>query len=270
MRPGIDNGNVPAAFARDVNAGTVRQKCDRSGSSTNINLRDHALLASRNREHLAFVFTSDIDFAIHRVHAHALRFGRHFYFSARLARIEIHNQSARIILICDEREFSVSGNCKLLRIGRNMPSIGELSRDGVNYSQAIRCLVRRRALGIHARRHARGAAQRDQDAPAIRRSVNSAWSLAYPENCNNSIRRAVNDTYIPRSFVANIHEIVRRFGRSGQRDTDSCSIANRQSAESHILPATSHRLSEQVRSRCRSSKLDVRCSLFDVCFNANP
>src|SRR6266480_3791399 len=130
--------------------------------------------------------------------------------------------------------------------------------------------VRRRALGIHARRHARGAAQRDQDAPAIRRRVNSAWSLAYPESYNNSIRRTVNDTYIPGSFVANIHEIIRGFSRSGQRYTNSCSTANRQTAESHILAATSYRLSEQVRSRCRSSKLDVRCSLLDVWFNAKP
>src|SRR2546430_15989647 len=62
-------------------------------SPAGIDFCDYALLAGIDREHLAFLFAGYVHFAVYRVDGDAFRLGRYLYFAARLAGIEIDNQS---------------------------------------------------------------------------------------------------------------------------------------------------------------------------------
>ena len=141
MQSRVDHGNVPAALASDVSTRAAREKCDRARPPTGVDLREDALFVGRNREHFAFFFARHIHFTIHRIHAHAFRFLRYLHLPARLPRAEIDNRRARIILVRDERKFSVFADRKLLRIGADMPAVDQLARVGIDHTEAIRRLV---------------------------------------------------------------------------------------------------------------------------------
>src|SRR4029077_1075067 len=106
-----------------------------------------------DREHFAFFFARDVYFRVARVHAHTFGFLGDFYFAARLPRTEIHNQSAGVVFVCDEGEFSIFADCELLRVGPDMPAVDQFARYWIDHTETVSGLVRRRAIFIDAGRH---------------------------------------------------------------------------------------------------------------------
>ena len=84
-----------------------------------------------------------------------------------------------------------------------------------SHAKAVRCLVRGRAIFIHAGRHSRRTAQRYKNPISIRRGMNATRPLADTKSCDHVFARAVDHRDIVRPFVAYEHEIVWGFGTNG-------------------------------------------------------
>ena len=190
-------------------------------------------MAGIDHEHLAFLFAGYVHFAVCRVDGDAFRLGRYFYFAARLAGIEIDNQSAGIVFICDEREFSVFADCELFRVGSDMPAIDQLARHRIDHTETISALVSGRAIFVHAGSHSRRTAQRDKNSRPIRCAVNPAGSFADLESRDHVVRRAIDDTHITRSFVADEHKVAGGLRLSQAHDCTDHERRNSPEAESH-------------------------------------
>src|SRR5439155_22382614 len=97
----------------------------------------------------------------------AFRLSRDLYFAARLAGIEIDNQSAGIVFIGDEREFSVFADCELLGVGSDMPAIDQLARHRIDHAKSISGFISGGAIFVHSWRHSWRTAQRDKNSLPI-------------------------------------------------------------------------------------------------------
>jgi hypothetical protein len=73
-----------------------------------------------------------------------------------------------------------------------MPSIYQLARRWIDDSESVGVFVCGRAIFIQAGRHARRAAQRDKDPPAIGRRVNAARPFPHWKGSNHVIRGSIN------------------------------------------------------------------------------
>ena len=155
MGSSVDHCDISAVFARDVGTTAIERKYDGPRPATHVDLRDNALLIGRNREDFALFFAGHINFTVGRIHPNAFGFRRYLHPATRLPRAKIDNRHALFVLIGDKREFPIFADCKLLRIGADMPAIDQLARVCVDHPKAIRRFVCRRTFRIHARGHAR-------------------------------------------------------------------------------------------------------------------
>ena len=126
-----------------------------------------------------------------------------------------------------------------------MPPVDQLARRRINHGQAVRRFVRRRPLGIHARRHPWRPTQCNEDSFPVRCGVNSTRSFTYRKRRNDCIARAVDHCHVPRALIAHINKIVRRFGANYGRD--ACHSEKNCSCKTvHLSGATSHVSGNQV------------------------
>jgi len=164
----------------------------------------------------------------------------------RLPRAQIDNQRAGVIFIRDKSEFSIFGDCELLRVRPDVPAIDQLVSHWIDHAKSISALVRGRAIFVYTGRHSRRTAQRDKHSLPIRRRVNPAWPLAYFESRDNSVSGAVNHTDIARSFVADKNGIVLGFGTERERHANRQCAVNGGKLKFHALPDTSRPSARQT------------------------
>src|SRR5581483_4854888 len=214
MRTRVDHRHVSAILARHVCVRTVRRKCDRTRATACLNFGNHPLRVRIDGKHFAFFFACDIDFAVGRINADALGFVGHFHFSARLSRAEVNDRQAGVVFVGNKRKSPVLAYGELLGVGADVPAVEQTLFRGVNYSKAIGAFVRRRAIFVQARRHARRTAQGHKQTAAIRSRMNAPGALAHLERRDNRIGCAVNDRNIAGTFITDVNKII---GRSGPR-----------------------------------------------------
>src|SRR5262245_22700997 len=116
MRLGVDGSHVSRILTRDISTGAVREKCNGTWTPPRLDLCDHALRVSVNREHFAFFLARHVHFAICGVNADTFRLLRHLYLAANLPGAEVDDRDTRIVFVRYESELSVSADCELLGV----------------------------------------------------------------------------------------------------------------------------------------------------------